>query len=76
MLVILCPQTICLSIQNAKVKKGHNSDKSKLKFNKILSGNLHTGSKLLAKCHEPNTSGSLDILLTRMDGQAQSNMPF
>ena len=32
---------------------------------KILSGHLHLGSKLLAKFHEPNSSGSLDILLTR-----------
>ena len=42
-------------------------------------------SKLLAKFHEPISSGFLDILLTRkcdlwmnrlMDGQAKSNMPF
>ena len=32
---------------------------------KIWSGHLHLGSKLLAKIHESNSSGFLDILLTR-----------
>ena len=59
------PPTIHLSIQNAKVEKGPNSDKSTPKFIKVYSGHLHMGFKLLAKFHEPNSSGNLDILLTR-----------
>ena len=39
--------------------------KSNPKFTKIYSGHLHIGSKQLAKFHEPNSSDSLDILLTR-----------
>ena len=50
---------------------------SSLQFNQVI------GFKLVAKFHEPNLSGSLDILLTRKawhtdertDGQTQSNMP-
>ena len=49
--------TICVSIQNAKVEKEHNSHQN--------TGHLHLGSKLLAKFHEPNSSGSLYILLTK-----------
>ena len=52
------PPTICLLIQNAKVGKELNS-------NQIWPGHLYFGSKLLAKFHEPNSSGSLDILLIR-----------
>ena len=55
--------TIRLLIQNAKV--GHNSDKCNPKFTKILSGYVNVSSKLLAKFHDPYSSGSLDILLTR-----------
>ena len=61
------PPTTCirLSLQNGKVEKRYNSEKSNLKFTQILSDHLHTGSKLLAKCHEPYLSGSLDMLLIR-----------
>ena len=48
-----------------RVKKGARFDKSNPKLTKLYSGHLHIGSKLLEKFHEPNSSGSLDILLTK-----------
>ena len=40
------PPTIYLPIQNAKVEKGHNSNKSRPKIAKIEPDHLHIGSKL------------------------------
>ena len=46
-------------------KMGHNLIKDFQKISKIESARLYIGSKLLAKFLDRDSSGSLDILLTR-----------
>ena len=73
--------TICMSIQNAKVRKRHNSDKINpiffLKINQVIYYSVPVSSKL----HRLISNSYQDILLTRkawnMDKQmTQRNMPL